>query len=1371
MATSHLPPPPSLEIHDANAAEKWKKFELAWRNYALATELSEKDEKIQVATLLTVIGEEAREVYSTFTDWARAGDKEKIEPVLTKFATYCKPQQNVPFERYRFNRRVQEPGESYDQYRTALRKLAEGCSFDTITPEELLRDRLVFGIRDAKVRRQLLRETNLTLKKTDEICRTSESTAEQMKVVEENPETKQVNAVNHPSKREPRASGERNGFRFQSAQKDNNAAAKECGNCGKAHDLKRRESCPAFRRRCAKCGKYNHFAAMCMGGAWADRNKISQTARVVDLEETEDTECDEIYCISDIAAIQLDDSQLVTLKLKSGNFLRFQPDTGAQCNVIPVHLYKKATKDVTLEHVKQYQTAIVAYGGSKIPVVGEVQIHVCRGDYQGFLDCKLVDSTEIRPLLGRKACIEMKIIKYMDNDELRKPNTGSFPVYTLDSTKGEVTNQSPLSKEDLLRKYPKVFRENVGQMEGEYRIRIDSEADPVQNAPRRVPVALRDKLKETLDDLQQQDIITAVTTPTAWINSMVVVPKANGKLRICLDPKDLNRAILREHYPLPTIEDVATRLHGAKVFTKLDVRSGFWHVVLDEKSSYLTTFQTPFGRFRWKRMPFGISSAPEVFQRRMHELIEGLQGVEVIADDFVVVGFGHTHLEAVHDHDQSLMAFLQRCEAQGVVLNTEKFTLRQKEVPFIGHIATDEGLRVDPSKVRAIIEMPAPTDKAGVQRLLGLAQYLSKFLPHLSDITKPLRELTQNDVVWLWESPQQTALDTLKKAVTTTPVLRYYNLKEEVTIQCDASQSGLGAALTQNGQPVAYASRALTPAETRYAQIEKEMLAIVFACNKFEAYIFGRDMVTIETDHKPLENIALKPLHSAPKRLQRMLMQTQKYNLRINYKKGKEMFLADTLSRAYLPEVNSCHFSQELEDIDHRILLPVSKARWQQIKHASADDPVLQQLRQTIQNGWPGTRKETPECLYPYFDFRDELTVQGDLVFKGQQLVVPAALRKELMAVTHASHIGIEGCIRRARDTLYWPRMATELKEYVSKCDVCLAHRSAPGKEPLLPHEMVARPWSKLAADLCELDGRTLLVITDYYSNFIEVARINSVTSRSVIKEMKEVFARYGIPDVLVTDNGAQFASAEFAAFAETWSFEHNTSSPRYPQSNGKAENAVQTVKRLFKKCKASGQSEYLALLDWRNTPTEGVGTSPAQRLFGRRCKTLLPVSGTLLQPRHSTEGETRAMMGMKRRQQHFYNSHTKPLQPIATGQSVRMRLPGNTTWTAGTCVGEAGPRSYKVQIGDSVYRRNRRQLIMSDEAPNKDNQQVDPDLTLTVPGEQNQATPTQVATPTPHSSEPAEAPMPQSSSALPSPRRSSRSCHPPSWMNDYVTP
>ena len=244
---------------------------------------------------------------------------------------------------------------------------------------------------------------------------------------------------------------------------------------------------------------------------------------------------------------------------------------------------------------------------------------------------------------------------------------------------------------------------------------------------------------------------------------------------------------------------------------------------------FLTTFNTPFGRYRWKRMPFGISSAPEVFQCRMHEVTERLKGAEVVADDFVVVGFGDAVEEATLDHDHNLETFLERCAERNLKLNDRKLKLRMQEVPFIGHIASSEGLRVDPYKVQAIMKMPPPTDVAAVQRLLGLAQYLSKFLPHLSDITKPLRELTQKDTEWVWEQAQQDALAALKQSVSSTPVLRYYSLDKEVTLQCDASQSGLGAALMQNNQPVAYASRALTPTETRYVQIEKELLAIVFA--------------------------------------------------------------------------------------------------------------------------------------------------------------------------------------------------------------------------------------------------------------------------------------------------------------------------------------------------------------------------------------------------------------------------------------------------------------------------------------------------------------------------------------------------------------
>ena len=193
--------------------------------------------------------------------------------------------------------------------------------------------------------------------------------------------------------------------------------------------------------------------------------------------------------------------------------------------------------------------------------------------------------------------------------------------------------------------------------------------------------------------MTEQGIIAPVTAPTPWVSSLVVVPKKNGMLRLCLDPKDLNKFVQREHYLLPTIENVATRLHGAKVFTKLDVRSGFWHITLDNASSYLTTFNTPFGRFRWRRMPFGIRSLPEVFQRRMHELIEGMPQVEVIADDFVVVGKGDTIEEANSDHGKNLVAFLRLCDEKGLKLNAEKLKLRQPEVSFIGHIATGEGLK------------------------------------------------------------------------------------------------------------------------------------------------------------------------------------------------------------------------------------------------------------------------------------------------------------------------------------------------------------------------------------------------------------------------------------------------------------------------------------------------------------------------------------------------------------------------------------------------------------------------------------------------------------------------------------------------------
>ena len=239
-------------------------------------------------------------------------------------------------------------------------------------------------------------------------------------------------------------------------------------------------------------------------------------------------------------------------------------------------------------------------------------------------------------------------------------------------------------------------------------------------------------------------------------------------------------------------------------------------------------------------------------------------------------------------------------------------------------------------------------------------------------------------------------------------------------------------------------------------------------------------------------------------------------------------------------------------DVDHTLLLALKEADIQQIRQASIKDPTLTTLYQVIQRGWPINKADVPESIHAYFNIRDELTVQDGLVFKGQRLVIPAAMRKEVISTIHSTHIGTEGCLRRARDNVYWPRMATELKDYISTCDVCLAHRRTPCKEPLLQHEFPDRPWSKVGIDLCEFQGRTLLVMVDYYSNFMEVERITKTTTSGVSKILMDMFSRYGVPDQVMSDNGPQFSSAEFRSFATEWGFECITASPRYPNQMGK---------------------------------------------------------------------------------------------------------------------------------------------------------------------------------------------------------------------------
>ena len=389
----------------------------------------------------------------------------------------------------------------------------------------------------------------------------------------------------------------------------------------------------------------------------------------------------------------------------------------------------------------------------------------------------------------------------------------------------------------------------------------------------------------------------------------------------------------------------------------------------------------------------------------------------------------------------------------------------------------------------------------------------------MAEESAPLRQLLEKNVQWHWSEEHTKSLKSLKTLLTNALVLKYYAIHELLVLSVDASSEGLGAVLLKNQQPVAYASKPLTECQKRYAQIEKELLAILHGCEHFHQYIYGRTVV-VETDHKPLETIVTKPLFRAPIHLQRMLLRLQQYDISVVHKPGKQMHIADALSRATNPIQASKDEDKSSDDLFHvHIILPATEKGLDQIRKATEKDPQLRALKTTVQNGWPSNRSDTPLATRSYWSFRDELSCYDGLMFRGEQLIIPSSERATTLEKLHQAHLGVELTLRRARDVIFWPGMSKQIKEMVSKCSLCLEHRNNQCKEPMLPHEIPDRPWSKLGADLFELHQENYLLLVDYYSNFFEVMKLMSAKTPTIIKHCKTTFARHGIPDILISDN------------------------------------------------------------------------------------------------------------------------------------------------------------------------------------------------------------------------------------------------------------
>jgi len=875
-AMAGIMPPGRLDT-TANIADNWKVWKQMWTNYMVIAHLDSQSSEYKVALFLHCIGVDALKIFNGF-QFDRPEDKNDLTKIIEKFDQFTIGELNETFERYTFNSRNQEDNESIDAYVTALRTLAKTCNFCDCMHDSIIRDRIVLGIKDKQTRKRLLQERKLTLKTSIDLCKSSEATNVQLKTISgaQNEDVHRVKDKHPPSRR--RDSDRSKNHREREPE---TKSRRTCKFCGRAHRFEKGK-CPAWGAKCTKCGGRNHFETQCTTPPKKINSLIDESSDDSDVEyitsivvrpETVHTVTQATY-----------PKEIYTEMVVNKKHVKFQVDSGASVNVIPVRFVADNNLQRTTKTLQMWnETTLNPLGSCRIILQNP------KNKKKFSVEFLVVDE-QLTPLIGAKAAQQMGLITV---------NTQNFKI-TKPPERPRAEVKSVQTTEEIIAHYPEIFQRELGTLPGTVHLEVEQGATPVVAPPRRVPTSLKSKLKQELDRLQQLEVIAPIDEPTPWVSSLAVVVKKSGALRICIDPRPLNTSLKRERYQLPVLEDILPELSKARVFTTADLKSGYWHCVLAPESSVLTTFATPYGRYRWRRLPFGLSASSEIFQKHLTQALENLPGVLCIADDILIYGSGDSDEEATADHDRNLQNLLQRCLDRGIVLSPEKMKLRLKEVPFMGHLLTSTGLKPDPAKVEAITNMPKPQDIEGVQRLNGFINYLAKFLPKLSEVMEPIRRLTRKDTPWEWSTEQDKAFQTVQKLVTEAPVLSYYDPSKELTIQCDASQSGLGAALLQNGRPIEYASRALTETETRYAQIEKEMLAIVFSLERFNQYAFGRH-VNVESDHKPLETILQKPLARAPRRLQSMMMRLQKYDFTVHYERGTNMHLADTLSRAYLP--------------------------------------------------------------------------------------------------------------------------------------------------------------------------------------------------------------------------------------------------------------------------------------------------------------------------------------------------------------------------------------------------------------------------------------------------------------------------------------
>ena len=853
-----------------------------------------------------------------------------------------------------------------------------------------------------------------------------------------------------------------------------------------------------------------------------------------------------------------------------------------------------------------------------------------------------------------------------------------------------------------------MFKEELGTLKGfKAKIYIDPDAPPRFHSARSVPFAMRDLVEKELQHLQEEGTLEPVEM-AEWAAPIVVVfKKDRSSVRICGDFRvTVNPVSKLDRYPIPKVEDLFVKLSKGKQFSKLDLRQAYQQIELEEDSKRYVVINTQRGLFRYTRLPFGIASAPGIFQRVIESILQGIDGVFVYLDDILITG------STEEAHLKTLDEVLARLDRAGLRVKRNKCEFLRSSVTYLGHRVDADGLHPLLDRVQGIKEAPRPKSVTELRSYLGMLTYYGKFLPNLSTTLHPLLVLLRKDVKWKWGPAQMKAFVATKELLTSDKCLTHFDSTLPLTLACDASAYGLGAVLSHKmtdgtERPIAYSSRTLTPSERNYSQLEKEGLACIFGIKKYNDYVFGRPFELV-TDHKPLLGLLKEDRatsQQASSRIKRWSLFLSNYEYQLVFRSTTAHANADALSRLPLPDCPE-KVPEEPELVMLAEHLEESPITARDIRVWTQRDPKLARVLQHIQQGWPYSGDSD---LEPYSSRRLELSCYEGCILWGTRVVVPPPGRDAVLHELHEGHPGITRMKALARMYVWWPGITADIEKSVRLCPECQQVQSSPPLAPLHPWKWPTRPWARLHLDFAgPFEGKNILIAIDAHSKWIEAVCTSAVSSSCVIEELRTLFARFGLPEMIVSDNGTCFVSREFEEFLRNNGVKHTTSAPYHPSSNGLAERAVQVIKRGLKKDKEGSMSARLArvLFNYRITPQSTTGLAPTELLLGRRPRTRLD----LLKP-HTAE----RVEGKQQEQKGRHDTRSN-VRSFEVGDAIFLKNFGaGARWLPGKIVEKSGPVSYHVVLEDGRRKRchqdQLRSRIVSDGPPEMSEIAVDADV------------------------------------------------------------